>query len=85
MKYIKYLIYEINYNNNENILYILVMPDLIKFIHANNTSSIKTVAKSFINELEKNGQYTDSNTISLHSVRKTIKHIATKSTQFAPW
>lgn len=61
------------------------MPDLIKFIHANNTSSIKTAAKNFINELEKNGQNIDSNTISLSSVKKTIKHIATKSTHVAPW
>lgn len=60
------------------------MPDLIKFIHA-NTSGIKIIAKDFINELEKNGRNVNDNTISLSSVRKTIKHIATKSSKVAPW
>lgn len=65
--------------------YILVIPDLITFIHG-NTNGIKLAVKKFVDEHVKNGQnIDDDNLISLSTVRKTIKTIATKSTHVSPW
>jgi len=63
----------------------LVIPDLITFIHG-NTIGMKLAVKNFIDELVKNGRnIDDDNAISLSTVKKTIKSIATKSTHVAPW
>lgn len=59
------------------------MPDLMKFIHG-NTNGIKLAATNFIDEFNKNGHNADES-VSLAIVRKTIKNIATKSTNVAPW
>ncbi|XP_060851378.1 chromatin assembly factor 1 subunit A-like isoform X2 [Rhopalosiphum padi] len=62
-----------------------IIPDLITFIHG-NTNGMKLAVKNFIDELVKNGRNTDDdNAISLSTVKKTIKSIATKSTHVAPW
>ncbi|XP_050059659.1 chromatin assembly factor 1 subunit A-like [Aphis gossypii] len=62
-----------------------IIPDLITFIHG-NTNGMKLAVKNFIDELVKNGRNTDDdNSISLSTVKKTIKSIATKSTHVAPW
>ncbi|XP_025191363.1 chromatin assembly factor 1 subunit A isoform X2 [Melanaphis sacchari] len=62
-----------------------IIPDLITFIHG-NTNGMKLAVKNFIDELVKNGRnIDDDNSISLSTVKKTIKSIATKSTNVAPW
>lgn len=66
------------------LVYFLVFPDLIKFIHG-NTSGIKVAPKNFIEEFVKNDKNMDDNSISLSVVKKSIKHIATKSTNMSPW
>lgn len=72
-------------NKKTKILPDSIIPDLITFIHG-NTISMKLAVKNFIDELVKNGRSTDdNNSISLSTVKKTIKSIATKSTHIAPW
>jgi len=47
---------------------------------------MKLAVKNFIDELVKNGRNADDdNSISLSTVKTTIKSIATKSTHVAPW
>lgn len=66
-------------------LYILVIPELITFIHG-NANGIKLAVKNFVDEHVKNGRNIDNNNlISLATVKKTIKTIATKSTHVSPW
>lgn len=65
-------------------MFVLVIPDLITFLHG-NTNGIKVAAKNFIEKLTKEGQIINDNSISLSSARRTIKNIATKSTNVAPW
>jgi len=64
--------------------FVLVIPDLITFLHG-NTHGIKIIAKNFIDKLVKDGQNINDNSISLICVRRTIKMIATKSSNIAPW
>lgn len=55
------------------------------FIHG-STIGIKLAVRNFVGELVKNGRTTvDDNCITLSTVKKTIKTIATKSTHVAPW
>jgi len=61
-----------------------IIPELISFVHG-NTNGIKLAAKNFIDELIKNGQNIDEISINLSSVKRTIKTIATKSNNVAPW
>jgi len=47
---------------------------------------MKSAVKNFVDEIVKNGRNTDDdNSITLSTVQKTIKTIATKSTHVSPW
>lgn len=66
-------------------IFVIGIPDLITFIHG-NSSGIKVAANNFIAEIMKNGQNIDDNiSISVSSVMRTIKAIATKATFMSPW
>lgn len=68
-------------------IFVVVIPDLIKFVHG-NSSGIKVAARNFIDEIVKNGlniDIDDNNLISVSSVKRTIKAIATKATHISPW
>lgn len=65
-------------------MHVLVIPELITFVHG-NSNGIKVAAKNFISKLVESGQNIDNNSISLSSVQRTIRTIATKSTNVKPW
>lgn len=60
------------------------MSDLITFVHG-NSNGIKMIAKNFVDKLgQKDGQNMD-NSVSLSSVKRTVKTIAIKSSNMGPW
>jgi hypothetical protein len=67
------------------LIFVVVIPDLITFIHG-NSSGIKVAAINFFAEIVKNGKnIDDNNLISVTSVKRTIKAIATKASHMSPW